>query len=119
VTSLSLVVPVVSFLFFFLYGQELHLRTDYYALTWLMSFRNLEGQTARWIQRLREYYFTSEHRQDRKHKSGKGSTGFMLEAILKNGAERVTPVRPVADHGPEIGADITERRWGAIRKDRN
>jgi hypothetical protein len=32
-----------------------------------MSFRNLEGQTARWIQRLQEYNFTSEHRQGRKH----------------------------------------------------
>jgi hypothetical protein len=32
-----------------------------------MSFKNLEGQTARWIQRLQEYTFSSEHRQDRKH----------------------------------------------------
>jgi hypothetical protein len=34
-----------------------------------MSFKNLEGQTARWIQRLREYNFTSEHRHGRKHNS--------------------------------------------------
>jgi hypothetical protein len=32
-----------------------------------MSFKNLEGQTARWIQRLQEYNFTSDHRQGRKH----------------------------------------------------
>jgi hypothetical protein len=32
-----------------------------------MSFKNLEGNTARWIQRLQEYNFTSEHRQGRKH----------------------------------------------------
>jgi ribonuclease HI len=51
----------------YLYGQEFHLRTDHSALTWRMSFRNLEGQTAGWIQRLQEYNFTSEHRQDRKH----------------------------------------------------
>jgi hypothetical protein len=51
----------------YLYGQKFHLRTDHSALTWLMSFKNLEGQTARWIQRLQEYNFTSEHRQGRKH----------------------------------------------------
>jgi hypothetical protein len=31
-----------------------------------MSFKNLEGQTACWIQRLQEYNFTSEHHQGRK-----------------------------------------------------
>jgi hypothetical protein len=47
----------------YLYGQEFHLRTDHSAFTWLMSFRNLEGQTASRIQRLQEYSFTSEHQQ--------------------------------------------------------
>ncbi|XP_023721191.1 uncharacterized protein LOC111871977 [Cryptotermes secundus] len=47
----------------YLYGQQFNLRTDHSAFTWLMSFKNLEGQTARWIQRLQEYNFTSEHRQ--------------------------------------------------------
>jgi hypothetical protein len=51
----------------YLYGQKFHLRTDHSALTWLMSFKNLEGQNARWIQRLQEYNFNSEHRQGRKH----------------------------------------------------
>ncbi|PNF33868.1 hypothetical protein B7P43_G07231 [Cryptotermes secundus] len=32
-----------------------------------MSFRKLEGQTARWIQRVQEYNFTSAHCQGRKH----------------------------------------------------
>jgi hypothetical protein len=51
----------------YLYGQEFHLHTNHYALTWLLSFKNVEGQTARWIQRLQEYNFTFEHRQGRKH----------------------------------------------------
>ena len=51
----------------YLYGQEFHLRTDHSALTWLLSFRNLEGRTARSIQRLQEYSFTSEHRQGIRH----------------------------------------------------
>jgi hypothetical protein len=37
------------------------------AVTWLLYFMNLDEQTARCIQRLQEYNFTSEHRQGRKH----------------------------------------------------
>jgi hypothetical protein len=32
-----------------LYGQQFHLRTDHSALTWLLRFKNLEGQAVRWI----------------------------------------------------------------------
>jgi len=51
----------------YLYGQEFHSCTDHSALTWLLNFRNLEGQTARWVQRLQEYNDTSEHRQGIRH----------------------------------------------------
>jgi hypothetical protein len=47
--------------------QEFHLCTNHSALTWLMSFKNSEGQAARWTQCLQEYNFTSEHCQGRKH----------------------------------------------------
>jgi hypothetical protein len=39
------------------------LRTDHSTLPWLLSCRNLEGQTAQWVQCLQEYNFTSKHRQ--------------------------------------------------------
>jgi hypothetical protein len=32
-----------------------------------MGFKNLDGQTVRWIQHLQEYNFTSEHPQGQKH----------------------------------------------------
>jgi hypothetical protein len=51
----------------YLYGQEFHLRMDHSALMWLLSFKNFEGQTTRWIQHLQEYNFISEHRQSRKN----------------------------------------------------
>lgn len=51
----------------YLYGQSFHLRTDHSALTWLINFKNLEGQTARWMQRLQEYNFSSEHRRGKNH----------------------------------------------------
>ena len=69
VTSRELlaIVKTLEHIHKYLYGQEFHLRTDHSALTWLLSFRNLEGQTARWVQRLQEYHFTSEHRQGIRH----------------------------------------------------
>jgi len=51
----------------YLYGQEFQLHTDNSALTWLLSFRNLEGHTTVWVQRLLEDNFTSEGRQGMKH----------------------------------------------------
>jgi hypothetical protein len=34
----------------YLYRQEFHMLTDHSTSTWLMSFKNLEGLTAHWIQ---------------------------------------------------------------------
>jgi hypothetical protein len=51
----------------YMYRQEFHLCTDHSALTWLMSFKILQGQTTHWIQRLQEYNFTSEQHQGQKH----------------------------------------------------
>jgi len=51
----------------YLYGQEFYLRTDHSTLTWLLSVRSLEGQTARLVQLLQDYNFTSEHRQGIRH----------------------------------------------------
>jgi hypothetical protein len=36
----------------YIYEQDFHLHTDHSALNWLMGFKNLERQTARWIQHL-------------------------------------------------------------------
>jgi hypothetical protein len=65
--ELLAIVRTMEHFHMYLYGQQFHLRMDHSALKWLMSFRNLEGQTASWIHRLQEYNFTSEHRQGRKH----------------------------------------------------
>jgi hypothetical protein len=44
--ELLAIVKCLQHLHKYLYGQEFYLRTDHSALTWLMSFKNLEGQTA-------------------------------------------------------------------------
>jgi hypothetical protein len=36
----------------YFYGQEFHLHTDHSTMAWLLSFKNLEGQAAHWVQHL-------------------------------------------------------------------
>lgn len=50
-----------------LYGKRFTIRTDHAALKWLLSFRNPEGQVARWIECLQQYDFKIEHRAGAKH----------------------------------------------------
>lgn len=51
----------------YLYGRKFKLRTDHAALNWLLTFKNPEGQIARWLERLQQYNFTIEHRAGSKH----------------------------------------------------
>ena len=51
----------------YLYGQKSKIRTDHGALTWLMTFKNPEGQTARWLKIPYTYDMTIEHRAGTLH----------------------------------------------------
>ena len=53
----------------YLYGQKFLLRTDHSALQWLMTFKEPEGQVARWIQQLQEYNFEVQHRKGASHRN--------------------------------------------------
>ncbi|GFT30173.1 retrovirus-related Pol polyprotein from transposon 412 [Trichonephila clavipes] len=65
--ELLAIVKAIEHFHHYLYGQKFLLRTDHASLTWLMNFRNTEGQVARWIQRLNEYYFDITHRKGYSH----------------------------------------------------
>ena len=56
----------------YLYGREFEVRTDHAALKWLLSFKNPEGQLARWLDVLSEYHFTITHRAGRSHGNADG-----------------------------------------------
>ena len=49
----------------YLLGHTFSIRTDHGSLTWLHSFKELEGQLARWIPCLQEYNFSILHRLGR------------------------------------------------------
>ena len=60
-------VEAVKHFHHYIYGGETVDRTDHGALTWLMNFKNIEGQMARWMETLGENDIKIKHRTERKH----------------------------------------------------
>ena len=52
---------------FYLLGCSFLARTDHHALKWLQSFKEPEGQVARWLELLSRFDFTVSHRAGQKH----------------------------------------------------
>ncbi|GFT72385.1 retrovirus-related Pol polyprotein from transposon 412 [Trichonephila clavipes] len=65
--ELPAIVKAVEHFHPYLYGRRFLLRTDHASLTWLLNFKNPEGQKARWIQRLQEYDVDIRHRKGSAH----------------------------------------------------
>lgn len=70
--ELLAIVKAVSHFHCYIYGQEVIVRTDHGALTWLLSFKNVEGQMARWLERLSQYQLSIKHRPGRVHNNADG-----------------------------------------------
>lgn len=51
----------------YVYGCRFVLHTDHSALQWLHSFKEPEGQVARWLEQLAEYDYQVVHRTGRNH----------------------------------------------------
>ena len=51
----------------YLLGRHFTVRTDHGSLTWLMNFKNIEGQLARWLEELSQYDMKIVHRSGAKH----------------------------------------------------
>ena len=51
----------------YLLGYKFKVRTDHNSLIWLMSFKNIEGQLARWIEELQNNDIELLYREGRDH----------------------------------------------------
>ena len=51
----------------YLLGREFTVRTDHSSLTWLLNFREPQGQLARWLEELSQYHMTVQHRPGKQH----------------------------------------------------
>ncbi|CAC5357962.1 Retrovirus-related Pol polyprotein from transposon 412 [Mytilus coruscus] len=74
VTRQELLALILSIKHFhhYLYGTHFKVRTDHGALTWLLRFKNPEGQMARWLETLNTYNFEIRHRPGRQHGNADG-----------------------------------------------
>lgn len=65
--ELLAIVASVKHFHHYLYGSKCTVRTDHGALTWLLRFKNPEGQLARWLQVLSTYDLDIKFRAGRLH----------------------------------------------------
>ena len=56
----------------YLLGNKLTVRTNHNSLIWLMRFKNIEGQLARWIEELLNYDMELLYRAGRDHGNAHG-----------------------------------------------
>ena len=56
----------------YLLGRPFLVRSDHNCLAWLMRFRHIEGQLARWLEELAQYDFKIIHRAGNKHSNADG-----------------------------------------------
>jgi len=56
----------------YLLGRTFVIRTDHNSLTWLLNFKNIEGQLSRWIEELSQYNMIIQHRSGKKHLNADG-----------------------------------------------
>ena len=53
----------------YLLGRKFTLRTDHHSLIWLLNFKNLEGQLARWMEELSRFSMNLKHRPGKFHEN--------------------------------------------------
>ena len=89
--ELLAVVEAVKHFHHYLYGFPFVVRTDHGSLRWLLNFRNLEGQLARWSELLGTYNFTLIHRAGKQHANAEflsrplcGSCSYCERVELRN-----------------------------------
>jgi len=68
---LSIVESIKAF-HHYLYGRKFVVRTDHASLKWLLSFKDVEGQLARWMEKLQHYEFEIIYRKGKFHANADG-----------------------------------------------
>ena len=66
----------------YLLGHRFLIRTDHNCLVWLMSFKNPEGQLARWLEELAQYDFEILHRKGKLHSNADGVSRIPVEEAI-------------------------------------
>jgi hypothetical protein len=105
VTRRELLAVVASIKHFhhYLYGKHFKVRSDHGALSWLLNFKNPEGQLARWFEVLASYDFRIEHRAGLEH-----SCKILLQYFCHSSFQPLKylflyyPIRTVLNHSQKF-----------------
>lgn len=92
----------------YLLGRPFLIRTDHNSLRWLRSFKNPEGQVARWLERLAEFEFTIQHRPGKSHANADGLSRICRQCGQQ--AEEKTTL-PVSNITPEETSNQWNPTW--------
>ena len=75
----------------YLLGRPFTVRTDHSSLRWLLNFKNLNGQLARWMEELSQFEMTIVHRPGSKHENADFLSRIPDEAYCPHSSGAVTP----------------------------
>ncbi|MCG8078590.1 MAG: Ty3/Gypsy family RNase HI domain-containing protein, partial [Candidatus Thiodiazotropha taylori] len=127
VTRKELLAVVVALRNFhtYLYGQNVLLRTDNAAVSWMRSLKRPTGQVARWLQELGTYDLTVVHRSGKKHenadalsrmpcKSCKRQQDNSADATNESDDEDCNSVPP--EDQPKIDGGLTVESYAVTRQ---
>ncbi|XP_076383753.1 uncharacterized protein LOC143261038 [Megalopta genalis] len=117
--ELLAIVKSIEHFHHYLYGCRFLLRTDHAALRWLLSFKNPEGQVARWIERIQGYEFEVKHREGRLHQNADGLSRRPCESQdsaqckrLEEKTEENGDWRRKQEEDEEIGFILSRKKEG-------
>ena len=65
----------------YLLGRQFLVRTDHNSLRWLLNFREIDGQLARWLEELSQYDLIVKHRPGRKHENADALSRIQSEDL--------------------------------------
>ena len=91
----------------YLYGCRFTVRTDHSALKWLHSFKEPEGQVARWIQELETYNFQVQHRPGVAHQNTDALSRVPTREDYSTGSHPIQVTILQNGPTPSLAADTT------------
>ena len=87
----------------YLYGQNVLLRTDNAAVSWMRNLKKTTGQVARWLQELGTYDFTVVHRPGKRHVNADTLSRMPCKAY-----KRQQDAASTHNDESDEGSDVTE-----------
>lgn len=100
----------------YLLGRNFIIRTDHNSLTWLLNFKNIEGQLARWIEELSQYNMVIQHRSGKKHSNADGLSRIPDDLVACNDYKAGVNLEDLPCGGCAF-CTRARRQWGTFEED--